>query len=262
MQANTAAQRFTRPRPTADRKVFGCTAGFTLLEVLISISILALIVSTSYGALQKLLQVKQLLQDEHLANSIGNSVLLRFTREFQLLSSGRKLIPPPGNLKAVYNANVHLVSESRSLGQGRPGDRLTFVALDGGQYLPDGLTHTGFVQITYRVEKDPEQLENAEATYYLIRDEVPLPPPSKEDEETQIAEAYKKIMTFPITKDLVSLRFRFYDAVDQKWVSLWKKDRKYLPQRIMFTFRIKTPQGKIRTFSSVIPNQTMTGEEN
>ena len=69
-------------------------------------------------------------------------------------------------------------------------------------------------------------------------------------------------MTFPISKELVSLRFKFFDGSDSKWISTWKKDRKYLPERIMFTFRIKTPKGSIRTYSSVIPNRTMTSEKN
>ena len=39
------------------------------------------------------------------------------------------------------------------------------MALEGGQYLPDGGTHSGVVQITYRVDKDPEARSGEEPRY-------------------------------------------------------------------------------------------------
>jgi hypothetical protein len=118
--------------------------------------------------------------------------------------------------------------------------------MEGGQYLPDGGAHSGIVQISYRVEKDPDQQNGPNSTYYLIRQETPYIRP--------FDKAYQKTMIFPITRDLVSLEFRYLDKEDGGWSNDWGKDTRInLPRLIHFSLQLRSPRGTIETFATTVP---------
>lgn len=217
--------------------------GFTFLELVISIAILAMIMAVTYSSLSQIIRSKKLLDDARDSKAIADSILSRFTRELQLAFPDGAVMPPANKLTQPYPG------QPRVLGVSKPGrdnsfmDSITFLSLEGGQYLPDGGTHTGVVQITYRAEPDPEDRSGQDV--YLIRDEVPYTRPYDV--------AYKKRMTFPITKSLVSLSFRYYDSKTESWVSTWgEPPRTWIPAVIKFTIKIRSPLGKIDEYSTSI----------
>lgn len=227
--------------------------GFTLIELIVALSLLAVVTTIAYGALSGILHTKQILDDSRDTRAVAHAILLRLSRELQLADPKSVLLPPKDNPKSPYPARVTLVGEPKEIGNNRNGDTLTFLALEGGQYMPDGGAHSGVVQITYRVEKDPDSNESGEnETFYLVREETPLLRPAEN--------AYKKSMVFPLTKNLVSLQFKYYDRDNEEWLSFWgKNDRVGLPAMVQFTFQLRSSRGQVKTLSSTVPLKATAG---
>lgn len=223
-------------------------AGFTLIELIIAFSLLAIILSVGYGALSQIMRGASALDDQRDVTLIANSLLTRLSRELQLAYFDERtfLLPPRDKLDQKTPPNPPLLGESQTLANGAPGDNITFLAMEGGQYLPDGGTHTGIVQITYRVEADPEQPRNSDSTYYLIRDETPLKPDPKQ--------AYKNSMVFPLTNKLVSLEFQYYDPEKEQWSAQWgDESKRRLPALVRFSVALQSPHGRVQHYTTAVP---------
>ncbi len=217
--------------------------GFTLLELVISLTIMVVLMGLAYSSLMQIATSKDALEDGQEVSVIAAAVLTRLTRELQLAYGQDPLMPPKDSLTTPYPAMTRLISKDGRDSEGNSGASLTFLAREAGQYLPDGSTNSGSVQITYRIEKAPS--EEKIDTLYLVRDEVPYQRPFEK--------AYKKLMTFPITKNVVSLRFRFYNVADEQWSDTWGDDKHTgLPNLIEFTLTLRTPMGNDRTYSSAV----------
>lgn len=220
----------------------GAAAGFTLIEIVLAISILAIIMTVSYSALYQITVSKQALDDARDVKVIASSVLRRLTRELQLAYTQAVLMPPPENLTSLYPSRTFMRGASPA--DGADSTFLTFLALEGGQYVPDGTVSTGLVQITYRVERPPAE-ERDEDTYYLVREEVPYMRP--------FDDAYRQRMVFPVTSRITELQFRFLDLQNDRWVESWGEgDRLGLPPVVKFTIVLRSPRGRDYTFTSSV----------
>lgn len=220
-------------------------SGFTLVELVIALGIFGIVMTVAYLSLTSITEAKQTLDDTRDVGQVADAVLSRMTRELQLAFAGLPLMPPPDNLGTPYSSKVNLIGEEDSLPNGMPGDRITFLAMEGGQYLPDGGAHSGVVQISYRAERDPDKPSNEES-YYLVRQETPYTRP--------FDKAYQKTMIFPVTRDLVSLQFRYLEKNGDAWTGTWGKDANVnLPRLVHFTLQIRSPRGSIETFSTSVP---------
>lgn len=233
--------------------------GFTLIEVSIAILILSLILTTAYSSLGQIIRSKQYLDDERDGTMIANSILTRLTREFQLMyfQPGTSIILPD-DTPAERQQSVGSLDGIENVENGRRADSLTFLALEGGQYLPDGGTHSGVVQISYRVEtkKTSSRLPQSNISnrddselWQLIREEIPYIRPAKE--------AYKKLISFPVTSRLYSIAIDYFDPDKEEWVASWGEERRSrAPSLIRFTVQTKSPQGALDTFSTMVPLQS------
>jgi hypothetical protein len=237
--------------------------GVTLLELILSVSILSAIILLNYSLLRGVIRAKTIIDDKRDGMFIANSVLTRFARELQLATNSRPLLPSCASLSQAPNGSQNpaggsgsgapatprlvLVGEPGMTGGELPNDTLTFLAKEGGQYIPDGGTHSGIVQITYRVEPDPDQssLSAERKTFLLVRDETPYQrPPTR---------ACKNAIRFPITKDLVSLKFTYFDAKTKEWSDTWTdKQSVRLPSIIQFSLTLMTPAGELETYTSAV----------
>jgi hypothetical protein len=221
--------------------------GLTLVEVIFALAILAFMVSVNYKILIGVIASRQLIDDRREGMYIANSVLTRLTHEIQLAVK-QPLLPPCGS--AASGGAVSQGGPGSPTGQpslfgesGIGGTTLTFQAKDAGQHIPDGGTHAGLVQITYRVVEDPEQKTRQGTGLLLVRDEIPNTRP--------LADACKRALHFPITSNLVSLRFRFFDAKTNEWTDAWTAAQgNRLPKIIEFTVALRTPSGKVNTYTS------------
>ena len=59
------------------------SSGFTLVELVIAISILSVILTVAYSSLSYIIRTKKLLDDRRDVSAVANAVLLRVSREIQ-----------------------------------------------------------------------------------------------------------------------------------------------------------------------------------
>ncbi len=216
-------------------------AGFTLIEIVIALGISVLIFSVMYGSLRQMMRTKALLDDERDLGAVANAVIDRLTRELQLTTYQQKLMPQRGDLQHKYADDVHMIGKHETLSNGESGDSLVFMANEGGQYVHNGVTHSGLVQIGYRAAPDPESPDDE--GYYLVRDETPFSP--------NYDTAYEKLMTFPVTRSLAGLEFAYYDG--KSWHNEWSEEQHKLPRLVKFTVKLRSPAGIVHTFSTMVP---------
>jgi prepilin-type N-terminal cleavage/methylation domain-containing protein len=238
--------------------------GFTLMEVALAISILAVMITMNYQIVRSIIQAKQVLDDRRDGMFIANSVLTRLSRELQLAVKDYPLLPscgsaqiqqdtPPNNAaggpaaaQAQNAPRFVLLGEQGSSGRSGRGDSIAFLAREAGQYVPDGGTHSGVVQISYRVEQNPDSRNSAEPTYALIREEVPYRRP--------LERACSKALRFPITQNLLSLEFQYFDSRTNEWVQTWDDARAArLPSMVQFSVKLLTPNGEVENYTSAVP---------
>jgi prepilin-type N-terminal cleavage/methylation domain-containing protein len=232
------------------------TGGFTLLEVTIAVAILAVMLTLNYRILKGVISAKQLIDDRRDGMYIANSVLTRMVRELQLTAK-RPILPSCDSASAQSPAASPTDTPSPTdpsqsgikpvlLGEaGLQGASITFLAKEAGQYVPDGGTHAGVVQITYRVAQDPEQKSSQNPGFVLVREEIPNTRP--------LAKACKSVLRFPITNNLVDLRFRFYDGKTNQWSESWTGQQSTkLPEIIQFTISLKSPAGTVQSYTTSV----------
>lgn len=220
--------------------------GFTLLEVVIAIAILSAMLLLNYKILINIMESKQILDDKREGTYLANSLLTRISRELQL-AVRRPLLPScsgvPGSSSSDSQMNRNpMIAVEKVDG----GTSLSFIAQEAGQYIPDGGTHSGLVQITYRPAKGTAEDEQLDADmFYLIREEIPYTKP--------LANACKKALRFPISNNLTNIEFKFYDQRSKQWLENWDNENaRRLPAIIQYTASLKTPRGKVQAYTSAI----------
>ncbi len=219
---------------------------------MIAISILAFIFVITYSSLTAIIETKRSLEDARDSATIAASVLSRMTRELQLAYDQSNLMPPKESPNQTIPSRVCLKGSNKLLASGERGDTITFLALEGGQYLPDGGTHSGLVQITYRIEEDPEapkatmnQRGETVQRYYLVREETPYMRP--------FSDAYKKTMIFPVTDAVIRLEARYQQRDAEEWKEQWGEDPQGgLPGMIKLSLRLASPMGKITSYTTTV----------
>ncbi len=253
-----SAIRHSAIRHSAKRN---CAAGFTLIELVISIALLTVIMSVAYSSLTAIVSSKAALDDGRDADLAANSLLLRMTRELgsiELKPSNGNLNPCPPSPPASAS-HTPVLGLRETLRNGERGDSISFIASNVGQYLPDGGTHTGLVQITYRVE---EVSENPEAiqSYRMLREELPYPGPSKAKAGSNLppgaSPACSEMFRFALTERLTSLKFEYYDQQNQRWEdSIGSGSVPARARLVRFSIKLTSPLGIERLYASSVPIQ-------
>lgn len=220
--------------------------GFTLIELVISIAILSIMLTIGYTALSGISRSKVLLDDERDLRFLADSILGRMSRELQLAVAGSPLLKPPDQTNQASTNRASLVGDAGRI-DNADADSISFVALEGGQYLPDGQSHSGLVQISYRLATDPESSGQGQERYLLMRNEVPYIRP--------IDKAFARSMIFPVAKDVLNLRFRYLAADKNEWLAEWGQDASQviLPRVIEFSVTVRSPRGHIKEFKTSVP---------
>lgn len=219
--------------------------GFTLIEVIVAITILTFIVGIAYRAITQMLNTKVLVEDDRAGRGVAQAFLSRFVRELQLVYDQAGLLPERDDQGGqVSPTRINLIGEPGEDGKFGRFDRIRFLAAEGGQYLPDGGGHSGVVQIEYRVELDPESREERDRRI-LVRDEVPYIFPIKS--------AFNKAMIFPLTDRLVRFQLRYYDPNNEAWTDDWGKEgRVKLPGMVEVSLGVLTPRGEVQLYRTAV----------
>jgi prepilin-type N-terminal cleavage/methylation domain-containing protein len=217
-------------------------SGFTLIEILVAISIFASITVVLYSSATGVVNQKQLLDDRRSLELLSEQVMGRMVRELSVSqgSSGQHLLPPPGSsgdarLATALRTDVATVDNAEL-------DSISFITTNTGQYIPGVERHWGPIQITYRAAKDPESPTGLS----LVREETPIiQPPEK---------AYQKTVRFPITNQITGLRFRLYDANRRGWEKVWGDTaaRTTMPAMIEIQISLRASRGLASTYTTTV----------
>jgi prepilin-type N-terminal cleavage/methylation domain-containing protein len=220
--------------------------GFTLIEIALALGILSVMVLLNYNMITTLVESKMEIDDQRDSVFVANSVLSRLTRELQLASSNPKLVPPCENASSDPTARLPaaLLSENGSQGSGK-GQSLIFSSRSAAQYIHNGKSHSGPVQISYLVEQDPDQKGGDTPGLLLIRDEIPNRPP--------FDAACKDVIRFPITNRLVTISYKFFDKTSNEWSDTWEGTKaSKLPNIIQFTMMLKSDKGRVTSYTTAV----------
>lgn len=223
-------------------------SGFTLVEIVIAISVLAVMLTLSYSSINTLISSKEILEDQQTIDRIEQVLVRRICQELQLAYPNIPRLPPADDLDKRFHSYESFLGEPSSLPTGRPADSITFVAISAGQYfMEDRTANAGLVQISYRVLEDPElSEETGERSFSLIREEIPYKRPFEK--------AHQEAVRFPLVQGVDGLMFEYYDSNTEKWVTSWG-DEQYrdLPAMVRFTLLLRTPKGKERVITGSAP---------
>lgn len=232
--------------------------GFTLVEVVIAIAITAMVMGTAYGAISQILTTKRFLDDRRDVSLTAYAIIQRITREFQLTVGDIPLVFENDKEVDQQSANsLFFLAKSDGSATGGFQDSITFIAQEGGQYLPDGGTHSGLVQISYRLAKDPENKFN-DGDFLLIRDEIPYfaMPNSNDTKDWEKAKkkAFDQRMVFPVTDNVVSFHLSYFDFEGDKWLNEWDTGKRgTVPALIRFSVTLRSPLGNTEDYSTIVP---------
>lgn len=188
-------------------QLFRKNYGFTLIELIISTSLLAVIFSYSYKFLDDLIEAKFLITERvGRANEVDN-VFARFNRELGRATSRVLPVMEPSSYAPsadIGSRNVYFLSVIDGQFQ-----RVVFVGKRIGQVIPG--RQQGVVdsfQIVYRIMRDKD--ENV-----LVRDQLPL------YEKNKIKLAQQQRITFPLIRGVDEFRMAFYDKKQKVWKEEW-----------------------------------------
>ena len=214
--------------------------GFTLIEIIIAISILAIIVGIAYGSFSQILRSKIILDDQSDVDSIGQTLMSRLAHELQ--SAYKAALLPECGEKQTATTSEYFRGHKDSSSDGQSFDSVTFITRDGGQYMPDGGTHTGDVQLQYLVAPDPDNAN----TPTLYRREIPVIRP--------VDRACENKLNFPIVGNISSLSFRYYDSQNSKWLDTWGSEttQSPMPRFVYIKAKIKSPRGEIHSYETMV----------
>lgn len=219
-------------------------SGFTLLELVIAISVFAIILSISYRVFSQLASSKIILDEERDIAKIAHSFMTRFTREIQHVQENQLMLPP-NKKNNPYNTDNFLISKNKNMSNRKPGIELTFVAKDVSQFIRGQQLSSGIVQITYRIEEDPEAKKSEEKGVLLIRDEL--------NYQSDHQQAYDNILTFPITNNIGGMQLLFYNKEQQQWSDEWTTLNRGLPSLLKLNLELIGKSGKNYNYSTVFP---------
>jgi general secretion pathway protein J len=197
-------------------------AGFTLIEVLLAMAILAFITSIMWGSFSQMANNKRVIEASQDRLHTVRVALMRMSREIETayLSSNDPVgVPYPSTLFA---------SSSKAT-----VDELMFSAF-GHQRLRGGLAEGDTSVITYAGARDPD---DPRLTNLVRRETRRL---QAEDAATLPTE------TYILCPDVASLRFSFYDAKKKEWEREWDTRTvgvDYMPTHVRITLTVYDEHG-------------------
>jgi len=205
-----------------------CSGGFTILEVLISMIIVALVMTIVYSAF-----------------SVGSKVCSFGSKRAQIFHSARlamqDIIQSIENLEYGTNDYHEFVGKSHSGsaagGKSVGDDELEFATSTSPTFI-DGRWHVGLARVKYLLEKDKKS--DSTILEKWVTD--------VEDED------YKDAYVVELSQNIVGMTLRYYD--DNDFDDSWDSDTKEkLPELVEITFYIEEGENVVPFRSgALIPN--------
>jgi prepilin-type N-terminal cleavage/methylation domain-containing protein len=222
--------------------------GFTLLEVLVAVTILGLVLATVYGALSRTLYAKGYAEDRAEMYAVGREAALKIGQDLEAA-----LPPSP-------QAGVNFFGISR--GDQPPDDAVQFSIMTHSGLRAISPT-AGRVTVSYSLIPASENGK----VFELLRDEMPMAitPPDTEDDTFDVAPSTPaRRATLLLDQSdcadqrfcLVGLRFRYLDAATGDWASTWDSTSQEqfgrLPEAVEVAVYLSDNIGGVHDFTTIV----------
>ncbi|MDP2309067.1 MAG: type II secretion system protein GspJ [Pseudomonadota bacterium] len=182
----------------------GRRAGFTLLEVIVALTVFAIIAGLTFGTIASALNTRDLLEEDDAVNQSARIAMSRIRRDLSL---------------AYLTINTGAVNTYKTLfvAHDQNPDRLWFASL-AHQRLYRGARESDQTEITYWTEDDPD----TSGALVLLRREAPRIDNYPERDGT-IA---------PLAYDVKAFEVRFLDSLTNEWKEEWDTTGAETPNRL------------------------------
>ena len=221
--------------------------GFTFVEMVLAISILAIMITVTQAILLQMMRGKRTLDEIREADLILNNITNRLNREFSLAQNESLPLETECNSNTITEGyKIFLCGETSEKKEQRQ-DKISFMSRKAkqylrGKYMSKSKQISDLVYIRYRVEKGErekgEKIGNDK--YWLIRDEIPVINKELQNDNK---------MTFPVIKDILEFKIRYYDKDEEKWQDSWDV-RDKLPSLIEFKIKIPSKNNEEKYYES------------
>ncbi len=222
-------------------------AGFTLLEMLVAITILGIILVSVYGVLSRALFAKDYAEGRAELYAAGREAVLKMSEEIEAA------LPPSVRAEVNFRALTH--------GDRPPTDAVQF-SINTHSGMRSIVPRSGRSTITYSL--DP--LQNSNDVFALRRDELPLVGSQSVGDDESSEEVPTPQPTGVYLLDpadcteqrfcVVGLRLRFLDPKSGDWVSEWDSTQPLqlnkLPAAAEIGLFLADAAGSVHDFTTIV----------
>jgi len=215
--------------PPASGSLLSTTAGFTLLEIIISVGILVVILTIIYSTFNSSMKVFNAIETRGDAYRQTRIVLNRMSEEIG------------STYWSDANPNTGLLGEDKEE-DGLPYDSLNFTSLSHVRWVRDS-RESELCEIGYYLEREQEM----EKSFLFRREDWNVDGTLEEGG-----------ITLELAEGVDGLNFRYYDG--EEWVDDWNsKERNGLPKAIEVVLLVRDVRLKRIAFSIIIPTPMAGG---
>jgi len=202
------------------KKCSGFSQGFTLIEVMIAISILALMTVLLYASMTETVKTNQSTEDRDELMHQASLALGRMARDLEMsfLIVSPDFLGNDGRKKTVFKGDQ---------------DRVNFATFSIERYFAES-QENNYGEVGYFLEKDPDKND----TNILKRREQRLLD-DRPEEGGKVEEMVGSVS---------DLRFEYYDATKKDWSKSWDSSQlefsNHLPRMVKITLKLKDPDSE------------------
>ncbi len=211
-------------------------AGFTLLEIMIAIAVLAMIGGVTYTAFDESYSLKTRIEHAAERDQTIRGALSRMAREVSM-----------AYLSEHYDHKRFRERPTRFRIRGRHGDDEILFTSFAHERLQIDAKESDEAYFQYSLGRDPDTSQTV-----LYRRVNPLVAVTDEDAERSIEKGEKSILA----EDVVRFQVDAWDPKDREWRNEWdsasteRNGQVLLPPRVRLQLTIRDESGKERTFST------------
>jgi general secretion pathway protein J len=203
-------------------------AGFTLIEIMLAMAILAFITTIMWGSFSQTAQSKRALEAAQERTHTARVALMRMSRELEMA-----YLATETNMGAY--TRTFLTSSAQAT-----VDELSFSTF-AHQRLRAGLAESDTSVVSYYAERDPD---DPGITNLMRRETRRL---QADDPKTLRGESYV------LCPDVARVKFSFYDYVKKEWESEWNTHTpgmQFLPSHVRITLVVVDERGREVTYAT------------
>lgn len=203
-------------------------SGFTLIEVLLAMAVLAFVTTIMWGSFSQTAQSKRKLEAAQERTHTARVALMRMSRELEMAYLATETSP------GAYTRTLMTSSSQATV------DELSFSTF-AHQRLRGGLAEGDTSVVTYYADRDPD---DPRVTNLMRRETRRL---QAEDAKTLPAEAYV------LCPDVARVKFTFYDYKKKEWENEWNTrtpGAEFLPSHIRISLTVIDERGQEVTYST------------